>query len=93
MKYISPTFHLFFKNDYYIFCINVILFLGVFFAVTSEEQREPICSVVREVKTHAMKLEYLREEHAGQAASIEQRACETFQQQYRVGSVGVLFCG
>ncbi|KAK7337255.1 hypothetical protein VNO77_17820 [Canavalia gladiata] len=53
------------------------------FDVTSAQERESISGVFNVVRTHANTLEKLREDHAGQTASIEQRACETFQQQYR----------
>jgi len=76
---------LFLKLLLYIFCIHVILFLGVFFPATSAEERESVCSVVNVVKSHANTLETFRENHSGQAASIEHRACETFQQDYMVG--------
>jgi kinesin family protein 11 len=66
-------------------CIHLILFLGVFFPATSAEERESVCSVVNVVKIHANTLEKFREDHAGQATSIEHRACETFQQEYMVG--------
>lgn len=69
----------------YIFFIHVILFLGLHFPATSAEQRESVCSVVNVVKSHANTLEMFRENHAGQAASIEHRASETFQQEFRVG--------
>jgi len=75
---------LFRKLLLYIFCIHVILFVGVFFPATSAEERESVCSVVNVVKSHANTLEMFRENHSGQAASIEHRACETFQQDYMV---------
>ncbi|CAK8544097.1 unnamed protein product [Lathyrus sativus] len=53
------------------------------FDATSAEERESVCSVVSVVKSHANTLEMFRENHAGQAASIEHKACETFQQEYR----------
>lgn len=52
------------------------------FDATSAEERESVCSVVNVVKSHANTLEMFRENHSGQAASIEHRACETFQQNY-----------
>ncbi|WJX84841.1 Kinesin-like protein KIN-5C [Trifolium repens] len=52
------------------------------FDATSAEERESVCSVVNVVKIHANTLEKFREDHAGQATSIEHRACETFQQEY-----------
>ena len=51
----------------------------------SAQERESISGVLDVVKTHSNTLETLREDHAGQAASIEHKACETFQQHYRVG--------
>ncbi|XP_058739041.1 kinesin-like protein KIN-5C [Vicia villosa] len=53
------------------------------FDATSAEQRESVCSVVNVVKRHASTIELFRENHAGQAASIEHRASETFQQEFR----------
>jgi len=55
-----------------------------FFAATSAQERESISGVLNVVRTHANTLETLREDHDGQAASIEHRASETFQQQFRV---------
>ncbi|XP_045795919.1 kinesin-like protein KIN-5C isoform X2 [Trifolium pratense] len=52
------------------------------FDATSAEERESVCSVVNVVKSHAYTLDKFREDHAGQATSIEHRACETFQQEY-----------
>ncbi|KAK2418459.1 kinesin protein KIN-5D [Trifolium repens] len=52
------------------------------FDATSAEERASVCSVVNVVKSHANTLEKFREDHAGQATSIEHRACETFQQEY-----------
>lgn len=60
-------------------------FLAYVFPATSAEERESVCSVVNVVKSHANTLEMFRENHSGQAASIEHRACETFQQDYMVG--------
>ncbi|KAK7284846.1 hypothetical protein RJT34_19599 [Clitoria ternatea] len=51
--------------------------------VTSEQERECIVGVLNIGRTHAKRLEAFREDHAGQAASIEQKASETFQQEYR----------
>lgn len=51
----------------------------------SEQERESISGMLSVVKTHANTIETFREDHSGQAASIEGRACEIFQQQYRVG--------
>ncbi|CAJ1885017.1 unnamed protein product [Sphenostylis stenocarpa] len=53
------------------------------FDVISAQERESISGVLNVVRTHANTLETLREDHDGQAASIEHRASETFQQQYR----------
>ncbi|TKY61969.1 125 kDa kinesin-related protein [Spatholobus suberectus] len=53
------------------------------FDVSSAQERESISGVLNVVRTHANTLETLREDHAGQAASIEHSASETFRQQYR----------
>lgn len=53
------------------------------FDASSAQERESICGVLNVVRNHANALETLRDNHAGQAASIEQTARETFQQQYR----------
>ncbi|XP_061366744.1 kinesin-like protein KIN-5C isoform X2 [Gastrolobium bilobum] len=53
------------------------------FDVASAQERESISGVLDVVSNHANTLETFREDHAGQAASIEHKACETFQQQYR----------
>jgi len=62
-----------------------------FFAVTSAQERESISGVLNVVRTHENTLETLREDHAGQAASIEHRASDTFQQQFRVCRLGFYF--
>ncbi|XP_061353443.1 kinesin-like protein KIN-5C [Gastrolobium bilobum] len=49
----------------------------------SEQERESISGVLNVVKTHANTLETFREYHSGQATSIEEKAREIFQQQYR----------
>lgn len=51
----------------------------------SVKEQESISGMLNAVKTHANTLETFREDHSGQAASIEEKARETFQQQYRVG--------
>ncbi|KAG2686633.1 hypothetical protein I3843_09G015600 [Carya illinoinensis] len=48
----------------------------------SEQERASISGVLEVVKAHANSLEILREDHSGQAACIEEKARETFQQQY-----------
>ncbi|XP_057425345.1 kinesin-like protein KIN-5C [Lotus japonicus] len=53
------------------------------FGDMSEQERESISGMLSVVKTHANTIETFREDHSGQAASIEGRACEIFQQQYR----------
>ncbi|KAJ1379844.1 P-loop containing nucleoside triphosphate hydrolase [Sesbania bispinosa] len=49
----------------------------------SVHERESISGMLNVVKTHVNTLETFREDHSGQAASIEERAREIFQQQYR----------
>ncbi|KAG5072770.1 hypothetical protein JHK86_007981 [Glycine max] len=51
--------------------------------VTSAQERESISGVLNVVRTHANTLETLREDHNGQATSIEHTTSKTFQQQYR----------
>ncbi|KAK7378809.1 hypothetical protein VNO80_04257 [Phaseolus coccineus] len=53
------------------------------FDVTSTQERECISGVLNVVRTHENTLETLREDHGGQAASIEHRASDTFRQQFR----------
>ncbi|KAL9332105.1 hypothetical protein ACSQ67_001715 [Phaseolus vulgaris] len=53
------------------------------FDVTSAQERECISGVLNVVRTHESTLETLREDHGGQAASIEHRASDAFQQQFR----------
>ncbi|CAL0317032.1 unnamed protein product [Lupinus luteus] len=48
----------------------------------SVEERESISGMLNVVKTHANTLETFRGDHSSQAASIEEKARETFQQQY-----------
>ena len=59
-------------------------FLGMSFADMSVRERESISGMFNVVKTHANTLEAFREDHSGQATSIEGKAREIFQQQYRV---------
>ncbi|KAK7284841.1 hypothetical protein RJT34_19594 [Clitoria ternatea] len=62
-------------------CIRIYyFFLGALVAVTSEQEPECIVGVFNTGRTHARRLEAFREDHAGQAASIEQKAFETFQE-------------
>ncbi|KAK7244878.1 hypothetical protein RIF29_39707 [Crotalaria pallida] len=53
------------------------------FDVMSAQEQECITSMVDVVKAHVNTLETFREDHASQAASMENKACETFQQHYR----------
>ncbi|XLR27418.1 hypothetical protein S83_055318 [Arachis hypogaea] len=53
------------------------------FDVMSAQERESISGMLDVVKTHSNTLETFREDHAGQASSIEEKARETFQQHYR----------
>ncbi|RDX94099.1 Kinesin-like protein KIN-5C, partial [Mucuna pruriens] len=83
MGHESPISHLFFFFQNVLYIVHSSFFLGVVFAVSSAQERESISGVLNVVRTHANTLETLREDHSGQAASIEQTASETFQQQYR----------
>jgi kinesin family protein 11 len=56
-----------------------------FAAVVSEQERGHISGILETVKAHANSLEIFREDHSGQAESIEEKARETFGQQYMVG--------
>ncbi|KAL4275651.1 hypothetical protein AHAS_Ahas20G0128500 [Arachis hypogaea] len=51
--------------------------------IMSAQERESISGMLDVVKTHSNTLETFREDHAGQASSIEEKARETFQQHYR----------
>ncbi|KAL1352124.1 hypothetical protein HN51_016106 [Arachis hypogaea] len=53
------------------------------FDFMSAQERESISGMLDVVKTHSNTLETFREDHAGQASSIEEKARETFQQHYR----------
>lgn len=53
-------------------------------AGVSEQERTSVSGILEVVKAHANSLEILREDHSGQAACIEEKARETFQQQYMV---------
>lgn len=48
----------------------------------SRQEKGHISGILEKVKTHGKMLDTLREDHSGQAASIEQKAIETFQQRY-----------
>lgn len=61
-------------------CLLVELPTGV-----SDQERGCISEVLGTVKAHADTLKILDEDHSGQAASIEQKALNTFQQRYMVG--------
>ncbi|XP_021819900.1 kinesin-like protein KIN-5C [Prunus avium] len=47
-----------------------------------EQERESISEILENIKAHSNTLETFREDHSGQAASIEERARDTFQNQY-----------
>lgn len=79
------------KMSCYIMHSSSFFSWGAFFAVTSAQERESISGVLNVVRTHANTLETLREDHAGQATSIEHTTSKTFQQQYRVGWLGFYF--
>lgn len=49
-----------------------------------EQERESISEILENIKAHSNTLETFREDHSGQAASIEERARDTFQNQYAV---------
>ncbi|KAI4348947.1 hypothetical protein L6164_009607 [Bauhinia variegata] len=49
----------------------------------SAQERESISGMLEVVKAHTNTLKTLREDHSGQAASIEEKAHETFQQHFR----------
>jgi kinesin family protein 11 len=51
----------------------------------SEQERGHISGILETVKAHATSLEIFREDHSGQAASIEENAQDTFREQYMVG--------
>jgi kinesin family protein 11 len=49
-----------------------------------EKERESISGILEVIKAQSTTLETFREDHSGQAASIEERARDTFQNQYMV---------
>lgn len=51
----------------------------------SEQEQGSISGILEIVKVHTNSLQSFREDHSGQAASIEEKAQETFQQQFMVG--------
>ncbi|KAL1290080.1 hypothetical protein AAHE18_20G103800 [Arachis hypogaea] len=57
--------------------------LSSLMVIMSAQERESISGMLDVVKTHSNTLETFREDHAGQASSIEEKARETFQQHYR----------
>ncbi|KAK9290806.1 hypothetical protein L1049_008984 [Liquidambar formosana] len=52
----------------------------------SEQERGSISGILTAVGAHASTLEILRVDHSGQAASINEKAQETFQQRYMQAS-------
>lgn len=53
--------------------------------VVSDKEQRCISEVLGTVRAHADTLKILHEDHSGQAAFIEQKALDTFQQRYMVG--------
>lgn len=49
-----------------------------------EQERESISGILEVVKAQSTTLKTFQEDHSGQAASIEERARDTFQNQYMV---------
>lgn len=58
----------------------------------SRQEKGHISGILEKVKTHGKMLDTLREDHSGQAASIEQKAIETFQQRYMVCCLTSILC-
>lgn len=52
---------------------------------TSQQEQTSISGILDGVKAHEKTLDQFRGNHAGQAASINEKAQETFQQRYMVG--------
>ncbi|KAJ6425584.1 hypothetical protein OIU84_026208 [Salix udensis] len=48
----------------------------------SEEEQGSVSKILEAVKAHSNTLEIFREDHSGEAAAIDDRAKETFDQQY-----------
>ena len=78
----------------YLDCFLVVLHLAnmlclafFIFADMSAQEQESISGMLNVAKTHANTLETFRADHSSQAASIEEKAHETFQQQFRVCSL------
>lgn len=55
-----------------------------FFVGVSVQERKSISGILTTVKAHSSTIESLREDHSGEAASINEKAQETFQQRYMV---------
>ena len=76
---------MFLKGSLFILCLKIFLcsFVGLPTGVSDQEQR-CISEVMETVRAHTDTLKILHEDHSGQAASIEQKALDTFQQRYMV---------
>lgn len=61
-----------------------VFFMDVATGVSEQEQGS-IFGIFEIVKAHTNSLQSFREDHSGQAVSIEEKARETFQQRYMVG--------
>ena len=66
---------------------DIILGLELATGVSKQEQ-ESISGVLETVGAHLSTLESFREEHSGHATSIEEKAQETFLNQYMVSQCG-----
>lgn len=55
-----------------------------------EQERESISGILEVIKAQSTTLETFREDHSGQAASIEERARDTFQNQYMVSYYDIM---
>ena len=54
------------------------------FTGLSEEEQGSVSKILEAVKAHSNTLETFREDHSGETAAIDDRAKETFEQQYMV---------
>lgn len=50
----------------------------------SEKERGSISGILEVVKAHSNSLQIFREDHSGQAESLQEKTRETFHQQYMV---------
>lgn len=71
------------SSQWYISCINSVMFVYVIVGI-SKQERGSISGILDAVKTHTETMEAFRTDHSCQVSSIEEKAKETFRQQYAV---------